>query len=85
MYRVSARQHCDGPYGVEQILKAHRAVLVHAVGHTHVAVLQCDAVAAVAGAAVEEVGAAADPADAAVVAVELLLGGVIVEEVALHT
>jgi hypothetical protein len=49
------------------------------------AVLQCNAVAAVAGAAVEEICAAANAADAAVVAVELLLAGVVVEKVALHT
>lgn len=84
VYGVPAGQHRDGPYRVEQVLKAHGAVLVHAVGHAHVAVLQGHAVAAVAGGAVEEVGAAADAADAAVAAVELLLAGVIVEKVALH-
>jgi hypothetical protein len=81
---VPTRQHCDGPYAVKQVLEAHWAVLVHAVGDAHVAVLQARAVAAVAGAAVEEVAAAADPAYAAVVAVELLLAGVVVEKVALH-
>lgn len=81
---MPARQHCDGPDGVKQVLKAHGAVLVHAVGHAHMAVTQGRAVAAVARAAVEEVGPAADSADAAVVAVELLLAGVVVEEVALH-
>lgn len=84
MYRVPTWQHSDGPYAVKQVLEAHGAVLVHAVGDAHVAVLQACAVAAVAGAAVEEVVAPADPADAAVVAVELLLAGVVVEEVALH-
>jgi hypothetical protein len=48
------------------------------------AVLQARPVTAVAGAAVEEVVPPADPADAAVVAVELLLGGVVIEKVALH-
>lgn len=84
VYCVPTRQHCDGPYAVKKVLEAHRAVLVHAVCHTNVAVLKCDAVAAIAGAAVKEVGAAAHSAYAAVVTVELLLGGVVVEKLALH-
>jgi hypothetical protein len=81
---VPARQHSNGPYAVKEVLEAHRAVLVHAVGDTHVTVLEHDTVAAVAGAAVEEVGPAAHSAYAAVVTVELLLGGVVVKELALH-
>ena len=36
---VSAGQHCRRPHAVKQVLKAHRAVLTHAVLNTDVVVL----------------------------------------------
>lgn len=48
--RVAAQEHRDRPHAVEEVLKAHGAVLVHAVLHADVGLLQRQAVAAVAGA-----------------------------------
>jgi hypothetical protein len=48
---VAAWQHANGAHAVKQVLEAHRAVLLHAVVHAHVLLLQADGVAAVAGAA----------------------------------
>lgn len=62
MYGVTAWEHCNRSYRVKQKLAADRTVLVHAVGHAHMAALHGYAVAAVAGAAVEEITAATDPA-----------------------
>jgi len=47
---VAAQQHRDGAHAVKEVLKAHGAVLVHAVLDAHVGLLQRQAVAAVAGA-----------------------------------
>ena len=81
---MPAGQHSGPPDAVKQVLQAHRAVVFHAVGHADVVVVQVVGVAAAAGVAVEEVVAAPNAADAALVAVELRAREVVVEELALH-
>jgi hypothetical protein len=62
---VAAWHDIDWLDGVEQVLEAHGAVVVHGVLYAHVAVPEADRVAAVACGAVEEVAAASHTADAA--------------------
>mmetsp|Transcript_138569 Transcript_138569/g.386512 ORF Transcript_138569/g.386512 Transcript_138569/m.386512 type:complete len:226 (+) Transcript_138569:184-861(+) len=68
--------------GLEEVLQAHRAVLVHRVLHACVVGPDLDGVAAAARIAMKVVLTATDTADAALVAVEnLLLDAVVVPEV----
>ena len=64
--------------GVKEIFHADGAVATHRIGHADVIVAQLDRIAGAASVAMEEVFAATDAADAALLAVELLLAQVIV-------
>eukprot|EP00665_Eupelagonemidae_sp_cell47_P004875 gene4875-biopygen12577 len=83
--RVPARQHLRRLSTVEEELAADGAVAPQRVGDAGVLASQLGAVARVARVAVEEVVPSADAADAALVAVELTLGVVVVVEMADRT
>ena len=68
--------------GVKEIFHANGAVATHRIGHADVIVAQLDRIAGAASFAMEEVFAATDAADAALLAVELLLAQVIVVKIA---
>lgn len=78
--RFSAHLRCIER--IEEVLETNGALALHRVWYADVVVLQLDGVARAAGIAVEEILAAADTADAALVAMKLLLGEIIVVEVA---
>lgn len=67
---------------VEEVFVADRAVALHRVGHADVVVVQLRRIARSTRVAMEEIIAAAHAADATFVAVELLLGRVVVVQVA---
>lgn len=85
MNRVAALQHADVLRGVEQILKADRAVVMHCSFHTAVRVLQDIAVATPACVAVKEVVCTASSAYATSMTVVLALRDIIVEKIAYFT
>lgn len=77
---VPAGQHGCRLHALKQVLEADGAVLVHGSFHADVPAPELGGVAGAAGVAVEEILAAAHTADAAVGAVEGLLGDVVVVE-----
>lgn len=79
---VAAPKHGDVSGGFKQVFTAHRAVSVHAVHNADMACLHIVVIAAVASFTMEAVLSPADSAYATAVAVELLLRGVIVKEIA---
>mmetsp|Transcript_20693 Transcript_20693/g.62369 ORF Transcript_20693/g.62369 Transcript_20693/m.62369 type:complete len:228 (-) Transcript_20693:615-1298(-) len=81
---VSARQHSCWQRAVKQEVEANRAVLAHAVLYAYVIALQLLVVAAPARIAVEEPVSAPNSADAAGIAVKLLLIVSVLEEGALQ-
>lgn len=85
MNRVPALKHTDVLCGVEQILKAYRAVVMHCSFHTAVGILQDVAVATPTFVAVKKVICATSSAYATSITVVLALGDVIIEEFAFFT
>lgn len=82
MQRMSAGKHVDILQGIEQKLHAHGAILMHRLLNACVAFSKRHGVAAPAFVTVEEILTASGSTDPAFVTVVLLLGGIIVEEVA---
>lgn len=79
---VPAAQDLRRLKGVKEVLVADRAIALHRVLYTDVVVAQLGRVACAARFAMEKVVAAAHAADAALLAVELLLAQIVIEQIA---